>query len=93
MLDAWGWVVAYIIGFTVIHLLVYQYLRTSDESRFEQFSPSDASGYEGSSATADYGTQSGHVPGEFRQCPHCGTQNEADPVFVFCKECIQPLSV
>ncbi|WP_338729960.1 hypothetical protein [Haladaptatus sp. DJG-WS-42] len=93
MLDAWGWVVAYIIGFTIIHLLVYQYLKTSDDSRFEQFSPSDASGFEAASASADFKSHSGPVAGEFRSCPHCGTQNEPDPIFIFCKQCIQPLSV
>lgn len=104
-MEVWGWVLAYVLAFTLLQLLVYRYLRQREGTNVlgttasGKQDPNEEPGSEeppidheeygtwGEQATGPVVTDDGTV-----LCPRCGTENEHDPAFRYCHECISPLS-
>ncbi|PSQ24758.1 hypothetical protein BRD01_03235 [Halobacteriales archaeon QS_8_65_32] len=119
-MELWGWVVAYVVGFSLLQVLIYRYLRdrddagtnaTSGERSLERTAPprehpnTDRGPAVGESS---HGIDSPDAPGNAdrgdghrdrvraastsgRHCPRCGTLNDVDPGFTYCRECVRPL--
>lgn len=112
-MDLWGWVVAYVVGFSLLQVLIYRYLRdrgntgtggSSGERTIERTAPPrERRSTEGRSTVADPSHEADrlHTTGTTedervasvsgRHCPRCGTLNEPDPTFTYCRECVRPL--
>lgn len=88
-MEVWTWIVAYIVGFSLLQLLVYRYVRDREAS-VERTSPRGAETY---SAPVDQTERAPAVRsdgGEGKHCPECGTFNESDS-YRYCRECVSPL--
>lgn len=81
-MEPWTWLVAYVVGFGLLQVLLYQ--------RFHQRTPAmdsadgqvdQTSG--GQTVTAE-GTETVH-------CQHCGTVNEVTAMVQYCHECTESL--
>ncbi|MFB6165117.1 MAG: hypothetical protein ABEJ31_08150 [Haloarculaceae archaeon] len=90
-MEVWTWIVAYVVGFSLLQLLVYRYFRDSDASvegpphgPGERYSPA----VDGLERDAPRGRE---ATGDGRYCPHCGATNEPDASFRYCRECASPL--
>ena len=87
-MEVWTWIVAYIVGFSLLQLLVYRYVR--DRDGVERTSPSGAETY---SAPLDQTERPPAVRsdgGEGTHCPQCGAFNEGES-YRFCRECVSRL--
>lgn len=97
-MDAWGWIVVYAIGLTVLQLAVYRYLLGGEgDDASNGDSPvrtaprgSDAVGVARLQATESRdGTSDGPTA---RLCPRCGVENEPDRTFGRCWNCANRLA-
>jgi hypothetical protein len=86
-MEVWTWIVAYIVGFSLLQLLVYRYVRDREASGT---APRGAETY---SAPLD---QTERAPGarsegdEGTHCPQCGAFNEGNS-YQYCRACVSPL--
>lgn len=79
-MDTWVWIAAYVVGFALLHLYLYRYVRSTTtsskrttpvpEGRTRAVSPPE--GLSSEDAVA---------------CESCGVYNENYRMFVFCREC------
>lgn len=86
MPPVWGWILAYLLGFLLFQAILYWYLQ-GDGASLE----SGAIGY----GDRDLGIHPGmEVPPESGpredvvRCPHCGTYNDREPSYTYCRECL-----
>jgi hypothetical protein len=88
-MEAWIWLVAYLIGFALLQLVLYRYFQQRESTHegessrnpgFQRLEQSSAS------ATTSETTENGSV-----RCQHCGTPNEAETQYTYCRECAEPL--
>lgn len=93
-MEALGWLVAYVVGFGLVQLLLYRYIQRDDAS------PDSAPGSVDQSARRSFdqpasdardGDENGAETEDGVQCRHCGTVNEYEQSFAYCKECVRPL--
>lgn len=83
-MEVWTWVVAYIVGFALLQLLAYRYVRDSDPSvggpgvGDERAAGADR---DGAPAADDAGIY----------CRNCSTHNERVSTYRYCKGCLTPL--
>lgn len=85
-MDPWVWLAAYLLGFGLLQVLLYRYFRR-EIPRGEATTPASVE-HPGPRAAA--GGEVGEETGA--RCPHCGADNEPDPAYTFCRECLSPLS-
>lgn len=88
-MELWGWLAAYVVGFLLIQLLVFRYVRggaSLDDAGPEATSTSQLSAVEHATPAGDDDSE-----GDGRYCAHCGTRNASDATFTYCRECLQPL--
>lgn len=92
-MEPWSWILVYLAGFTLFQLLLFRYF--SDGRAFDGVSI-------GSGETAGVQTvESGPPPGESSgrsepesdgvRCPHCGTHNQDEQPFTYCRNCLVQL--
>ena len=83
-MEAWAWLFAYVLGFGLLQLFLYRYFQ-------REYGQADATpvGGEGTGAAARE-THRG-VDGDGIRCEHCGTVNDQDSMFSYCRECTSPL--
>ncbi|MFC6823947.1 DUF7577 domain-containing protein [Halopelagius fulvigenes] len=106
-MDAWGWIVVYAIGLTVLQLVVYRYLLSDDEGvTYEGGFGSDGEDAESRARTAPRGRDAVGVSrlqateawdreqtrSDARVCPRCGVENEPDRTFDRCWNCTSRLT-
>lgn len=90
-MDAWTWLVAYLVGFVLLQLFLYRYFQRG-ESTSNGGNPRK-SGYERleHGATADSVRNRADSETDGVYCRHCGTQNERDTMYSYCRNCAEPL--
>ena len=84
-MDAWAWLIAYLIGFALLQLVLYRYFQRGESTHEGDREP----GYqrlERRSAAADVGSVE-DTDGVY--CQHCGARN--DRGFSYCQNCVEPL--
>lgn len=90
-MEVWAWILAYVVGFSLLQLLVYRYFRDSEPS-VEGAQPESGERY---SAAVDHlehdqsGQQVADDDGVY--CQHCGAFNRTEATFRYCKRCVTPL--
>jgi len=77
------WLIAYVVGFGLLQLLLYRYFQGDDPS--PDTTPSPVEG----SASVAVDTQHGETTGI--HCRECGTHNDSDSMYVYCRECASRL--
>jgi hypothetical protein len=94
-MEAWAWILVYLVGFTVFQLLLFRYF--SDGRAFDGVSvgSSETAGVqsldqtrataETAQATEDADAESGV------RCPQCGAHNEDDTTYTYCSNCLTQL--
>lgn len=83
-MEAWAWLVAYLLGFGLLQLVLYRYFQR--EFRHADTTPATT---ERSAAPAHDG--GGEPAGEGIHCPECGCRNLQEPTFTYCRRCTSPL--
>jgi len=95
-MEAWAWIVVYLVGFTLFQLLLFRYF--SDGQAFDGLSV--GSGETAGVQSLDRTPASGEAPQrpdtdedatEGVRCPHCGAHNEDEPTFTYCSNCLTQL--
>jgi hypothetical protein len=93
-MDAWTWLVAYLVGFALLQLVLYRYLQRGESTPGQDGeTPEPEPGHRrleraasgegrGASASADTDTV---------VCQHCGTRNERHGTYSYCRECVKSL--
>jgi hypothetical protein len=88
-MEVWTWIIAYIVGFSLLQLLVYRYFRDSEPS---VEGPSPGSGERYASGDRLERDQSGRTATDDGvYCQHCGTYNEQTATYRYCKQCVAPI--
>jgi len=77
------WLIAYVVGFGLLQLLLYRYFQRDDPSPETTPSPVDHS------VPASIDPPDSAATG--RHCRECGTYNEHDSMFVYCRACTSRL--
>ncbi|MFB6309393.1 MAG: hypothetical protein ABEH35_08695 [Haloarculaceae archaeon] len=88
-METWGWLIAYVVGFGLLQLFLYRYFQREDRSADTTPAPSDQSAPLAVDRPRETTEETHEDDGV--HCKHCGTYNERDPMFSYCKECAQPL--
>lgn len=84
-METWGWLLAYVVGFGLLQLYLFRYIRRDDPS------PEATPGrIEGTGQASIEASTHGDEP-DGVHCRHCGTYNEHQPTFAYCKRCVKPL--
>ena len=84
----WAWILAYVVGFSLLQLLVYRYVRDSDPS---VEGPSVGDQYLTTADRPERGGGQGEHDDASVYCQHCGARNELGAPFRYCRECTAPL--
>ncbi|WP_115863486.1 DUF7577 domain-containing protein [Halorussus litoreus] len=87
-MGVWGWIVLYVLAFSLVQLLIYRYLRSDedaplfnsttpnrDPAAFEEFAADDRPHSDDPSVVV---------------CPRCGTENATG--FTYCRNCVNPMA-
>ncbi|MFB6141765.1 MAG: hypothetical protein ABEJ30_00305 [Halorientalis sp.] len=85
-MEVWTWLLAYVVGFCLLQLLVYRYVRESGPS---VEGPGD--GYVGRTDGGDRDVGAAESGEGGVACPHCGASNESAGAYRYCKRCVTPL--
>ena len=100
-MEAWGWILVYLVGFTLFQLLLFRYF--SDDGSFgarslgtnEASAPGPVDRGEGSpDSNALTGTDPASETGpdvDGVRCRQCGTVNADESQFAYCRECLAQL--
>jgi len=89
-MELWAWLVAYLLGFALLQLYLYRYFikgGSANDSATEGATPAYS---EGGASGVEHTDRSGG--GDLVACSQCGTYNEREAAFTFCKECGERLS-
>jgi len=87
-MEVWTWIVAYVVGFSLLQLLVYRYFR--DRGSVEGDSAGTADGY-GVGVDAGEAANPRDSTGDGVHCQQCGAHNESRSQYRYCRECAAPL--
>lgn len=88
-MEIWGWIIAYVVGFSLLQLLVYRYVG-SDEPTVERPAPGSSERTAARRLEPADGVAS-RPDGDTVHCQHCGSPNAREPVYTYCRECVAPL--
>jgi hypothetical protein len=82
-MELWAWLVAYLLGFALLQVYLYRYFigQSTGDSSTEQTTPAYS---EGGTSPVD---RPESEDGDLVACGDCGTYNERDAAFTYCKEC------
>ena len=87
-METWAWILAYILGFTLLQLYLYRYfVKSSSTEGAPPESPADGTPSPSDGAGAPIDPPEGESEADLVQCSECGTYNENDPMYTFCKDC------
>lgn len=84
----WGWIVLYVLLFSVLQLLIYRYLRGDEETSFLRSTPTGAETVSLEDPARD--EQSESSDSSVRVCHRCGAENEAG--YTYCRSCANPIT-
>jgi hypothetical protein len=95
-MEAWAWILVYLVGFTLFQLLLFRYF--SDGQAFDGVSV--GSGETAGVQSLDRTRTTGEAPQRTEAepdaddsvcCPHCGARNEDDTTYTYCRNCLTQL--
>ena len=83
-MEVWAWLGAYLVGFAILQLFLYRYFisnSTTSEPSTEYTTPNP------SDTGAGAAERRQHADDGVVLCEQCGTLNEHDSAYTFCKSC------
>jgi hypothetical protein len=88
-MGVWGWIVLYVLLFSLVQLLIYRYLQSDEDAPLFRSTPPNP--------------ETAHIEEvrEFEErprsddpsvvvCPRCGTENNTG--YTYCRNCVGPMS-
>jgi len=92
-MGVWGWIVLYVLLFSLLQLFVYRYLRSdgdanADHAVFRATPPNAESA--GVDEAADFEDFPRNDDPSTVVCPGCGAENEAG--YTYCWNCVNPIT-
>ncbi|MFC4450948.1 DUF7577 domain-containing protein [Halorussus aquaticus] len=88
-MGVWGWIVLYVLLFSLVQLLIYRYLRSDEDAPLFRSTPPNRE-------TAPL-EEVRELDDRHRNddplvvvCPRCGTEN--DTGYTYCRNCVSPMS-
>lgn len=88
-MEAWTWLVAYLVGFALLQLFLYRYFQRGESTHDGEAREAGFQRLEQAAATSDAGMDD--ADGETVYCQHCGASNARDGMFSYCRNCAEPL--
>ena len=88
-MEAWAWLAAYLIGFALLQLVLYRYFQRGESTHDGEAREPGYKRLEASAATSDLDTDDSRD--DRVVCQQCGTLNERDGMYSYCRECAEPL--
>ena len=89
MAATWLWVLLYVVAFVAVQLLLYHYLQRGDGPAVEHAAPDYGDGETVGSQPSQASVEDHGDDG--LRCRHCGTYNDREASYTFCRECAQRL--
>jgi len=89
MAAAWLWVLLYVLAFVAFQLLLYRYLQRGSGPTVEQAAPDYGEGESAPQRPAQSAVEADDQEGV--RCRHCGTLNDGEASYTFCRECAERL--
>ncbi|MFB6189596.1 MAG: hypothetical protein ABEI57_06905 [Halapricum sp.] len=89
MAAIWMWILAYVLVFVTFQLLLYRYLQGEDGPTVEHAAPDYGDGEMVPRQAVKSAVETDDREGI--RCPRCGTYNERDAAYTYCRECVQRL--
>ncbi|USZ67201.1 zinc ribbon domain-containing protein [Halorussus salilacus] len=89
-MDVWGWIVLYVVLFSLLQLFIYRYLQRDDDSAtlFRSTPPNgDPAAVE---EIREFDDRPRNTDPSVVVCPRCGTENETG--FTYCRNCVSPMT-
>jgi len=83
-MEVWAWLGAYLVGFAILQLFLYRYFisgSTASEPSTEHTTPNPSDAGPGAAERPQRADE------DVVLCEQCGTPNEHDPAYTFCKTC------
>ena len=93
-MNVWGWILLYVVVFSVLQLLIYRYLRSDDDAPLLRSAPRGAEQTPGEDVRKERVLEehsTSDADPDTHRCPHCGTKNDAQ--YTYCRNCVEPLGV
>ncbi|WP_254861618.1 DUF7577 domain-containing protein [Halovivax gelatinilyticus] len=103
-MELWGWLIAYVLLFALLHLALYYYyarrdgddrpapqsLTESPVSNVRYGAPIDRT-HGSVESDFDHTEYEFEIDGEIVECARCGAPNESDATFTYCWNCVSTL--
>ncbi|MFC4550239.1 MULTISPECIES: zinc ribbon domain-containing protein [Halorussus] len=87
-MGVWGWIVLYVLLFSLVQLLLYRYLRSDDDAPLFRSTPPNADRVALEEVT-EFDERRTDDPGTL-VCPNCGEENETG--YTYCRSCVRPIT-
>ena len=88
-MGVWGWIVLYVLLFSLLQLLIYRYLRSDEDAPlFRSTPPNRERAPVEEVRELDDRTRSDDP--SVVVCPRCGAEN--DTGYTYCRNCVNPMS-
>ncbi|WP_276273176.1 DUF7577 domain-containing protein [Haloarcula litorea] len=86
-METWIWLTAYVVGFGLLQVLLYRYVRRRDPSPETTAGGAERADAGGQTTTPE---SAGDAAGAVT-CRHCGAENEAHAMVNYCRACAESL--
>jgi hypothetical protein len=84
-MEAWAWLIAYLVGFALLQFVLYRYFRRGESTHDGEREP----GHQRLEQRA-VGSNIAETDGtDGVSCQRCGTRN--DRTYSYCRNCVEPL--
>ncbi|WP_135305245.1 DUF7577 domain-containing protein [Haloarcula amylovorans] len=84
-MNVWAWLTAYVVGFGLLQVLLYQYVQTTDPT------PERAAGAVNGAGSSAGGDPTRYDEESVVHCRHCGAANESHLMLRYCGTCTESL--
>jgi ribosomal protein L40E len=88
-MGVWGWIVLYVLLFSLLQLLIYRYLRSDEDAPLFRSTPPNRETTAVEEVRELEDRQRSNDPAVV-VCPRCGTENETG--FTYCRSCVNPMT-
>lgn len=86
-MGVWGWIVVYVLLFSLVQLLVYRYLRSDEDAPLFRSTPPNADPAAVEELRDDRPRSDDP---SVVVCPRCGEENETG--YTYCRNCVGPMA-
>ena len=88
-MGVWGWIVLYVLLFSLVQLLIYRYLRSDEDAPLFRSTPPNRESISIEDVRDFEDRQRSDDPSVV-VCPRCGAEN--DTGYTYCRNCVSPMA-